>query len=81
MGHFWSLSDRPFEPLKANVARTFGRIFVTHLLLEDLFDYMVRLTEVLRSNSCSCEKKLLKEIEEGLPQNVRRMTRLGLILA
>jgi hypothetical protein len=23
----------------------------------------------------------LKEIEEGLPQNVRRMTRLGLILA
>jgi hypothetical protein len=51
------------------------------LPLEDLFDYRIRLLEVLRNNSCSRKRKFLTEIGEGLPQNVRRTTRSEFVFA
>jgi hypothetical protein len=49
--------------------------------LKDFFDSIWRLTEVLRNNRCCGERKLIKEIGENLPQNMRRKIAPELVLA
>jgi hypothetical protein len=51
------------------------------LALKDLFNSRFGLSKVLCNNACTCERKLFKEIGEGLPQNVRGTTGPDLVLA
>jgi hypothetical protein len=51
------------------------------LALKDLFDRRIGLAKVLRNNAFTCERKLFKEIGEGVPQNVRETTGRALVLA
>jgi hypothetical protein len=51
------------------------------LSLKDLVYCLLRLIELLRKNANSCKKKLLEEIGQSLPQNVKWAISSELVLA
>jgi hypothetical protein len=56
-----------FEGPRANVAPLSGESLEPKLSFENPFDCHLRRVEVLRNNSCSRKRKLLKEIEKSFP--------------